>query len=502
MRSKLTRLLAFTVVGFMTYGASIDEAHADRRSSLAGNLLISDQDDMYIYPQLTVDYRNLVSFDYFPGNSLSNVLSSGASPTTGQGGGGLDPNANNDEGDPNGLGPVSEDAASLPNGPIAMGGAGLLLFGDEGFAFGISTHRQDTYGATPQAFLGAGDLQLYSQPMRSWSFLGHNSPLPLAPTQPSATPTPNGAASTASGIPGVFLQPLQLADLLFGVSLGDTGSLGARLSIGQAIFREERLGQNVEDLESWTATAIDLVVGFSLRGAIYLDLNLELALGFFGNTYETSESSEPNYEDTASLAPSFSLSGRSIVDLRESVKLGILGVIHVNSANVNDEFGVSAGSATNPDETSYSSSNFFLEAGAGPMYQLPDKTEIAAYATVGFGTSSYSDEGRTFTTSGLLLPGFKLAMEHWILEWLTFRTGLSSRYYFAFQSREFESNADPNVSAASTFYEFLWSAGLGIAVGNFELNGTLQTPFVTNGPALLGGTGSGMWTLLNATYKF
>lgn len=507
MRSQLSRLLAFSVVGLLTYGASIDDAHADRRSSLAGNLLITDQDDIYIYPQLTLEHRNLASFDYFPGQSLSGILGANSPLTSGEGdgssSGGDGGDGGNGGGDgPGALGSSSRSAAGVPNGPLTMGGSGLLLFGEETFAFGISTHRQDLYGATPQAFLGVGDLQLYSQPLRSWSLAGYSGPLPLAATPGQATPTSNGAPSTASGAPATFLQPLQLADLLFGIGLGDTGSLGGRLSFGQGLFREERLGTDVEDFETWSTTAIDLVLGFSLRGAFYLDLNLELALAFFNNTYQTDENNEPNYSDSASLAPSFSLSGRSIVDLRESVKLGILGTLHVNSATVTDEFGVAEGSATTPQETSYSSSNFFFEAGAGPLYQLPDETEVAAYATIGFGTSSYTDDNRRFRASGLLLPGFKLAMEHWILDWLAFRTGLSSRYYFAFQSREFPDSPNPNVSASSTYYEFLWSAGIGIAVGNFELAGTFQTPFVTNGPALLGGTGSGMWSLLNATYKF
>lgn len=516
MRTSLSRFLAFSVAGVVALTAFSEDAFADRRSSLAGNMLITDQDDIYIYPQLTLEHRNLVSFDFFPGNSLANVLGTGAENVSGQGGAipaNGNPNANPNatpnsgtnvqpaNGGTNQLGPRSEDAASLPNGPASMGGAGLLLFGEENFAFGVSTHREDIYGATPSGMLGVGDLQLYGPGRQgSWGFLGYGGPLPGSATSPTASPTPIGS-SAASNLGGAFLQPLQLADLLMGFSLGDSSSMGARLSIGQNSYREQRLGVDIEDQETWNTTALDLVVGFSMRGDFDLDLNLELGLAFFSDVYVTSEN-EPDYNDNGALAPSFSLSGRSLIDLRESIKLGVLGVIHVNSASVSDEFGVSAGSATNPESTSFSSSNFFLEAGAGPVYDLPDSTQIGAYGTVGFGSTSYSDEARTFSTNALLLPGFKLAMEHWILDWLAFRSGLSSRYYFTFQSREFESDANPNVSATSTFYEFLWSAGLGIAMGNFELNGTFQTPFVTNGPAILSGTGPGLWALLNATYKF
>lgn len=511
MRSNLSRFLAFTVAGVTAFGAFQQDASADRRTSLGGNILIADQDDIYIYPQLTLEHRNLISFDYYPGSALTSVLGQSAQNTTGQGGGGFTPPTNNGdqpvnngttEPAPNQIGPRSEDATGVPNGSNAMGASGLLLFGEENFAFGVASHRQDTYGATPYSFLGFGDLQLYGPAgLSTWSILGFGGVLPASTTVPSATPTPNGAASTASGLGGVYLQPLQMADLLFGFGLGETASMGARLSIGQNMFRENRLGAAVEDLESWNTTAVDLIVGLSLRGALYLDLNLELALAFFSNSYTTSET-EPDYGDSGVMAPSFSLSGRSLIDLRESVQLGVLGIIHVNSASVDDQFGVSPNSNTNPDSTTFTSANFFLETGAGPVYELPDRTLISAYGTVGFGSSSYSDEGRDFSTNALLLPGFKMSLEHWILDWLAFRTGLSSRYYFAFQSRTFESDAEPNVSASATSYELLWATGVGISLGNFELNGTLTTPFVLAGPQILGGTGPGLFTLLNATYKF
>lgn len=495
MPSHLTRLLAFTVAGVTTLAAFSPNAFADRRSSLAGNILIHDADDVYLYPQLSLEYRNLVSFDYFPGSALSAVLSSGAQNVAGGSGGG-EP----DPTDVNGLGPRSEDAASIPNGPNAMGGSGLLLFGQEGFAFGISSHREDWYGASPGGFLGVGDLQLYgNHRQQAWSFLGYNAPIPGSANVPSATPTANGAGSVASGGGGVFLQPLQFADVLMGFGAGETSSFGLRLSLGQSTFREERLGPGVEDFEMWNSTVLDLMVGFSLRGDFDLDLAAEFGLAFFTNRYETNET-EPNYLDSATLAPSFSLTARGSSELQESVKLGFLGILHVNTASLNDEFGATG--PTSPDNSNFGSTNVFLEGGAGPVYELPDKTIIAAYATAGFGSASYKDEVRSFSTTGLLLPGFKLSLEHWLFKWLAFRSGMSSRYYFTFASRQFDDDTTPNVSSTSTFYEFLWSVGLGVQLGNFELNGTLQTPFVTGGPDFIGGTAPGLFSLLNASYKF
>ena len=41
-----------------------ETAHADRRSGLAGNLLIQDPDDLFPFPQYTVQHRNMIRLDY------------------------------------------------------------------------------------------------------------------------------------------------------------------------------------------------------------------------------------------------------------------------------------------------------------------------------------------------------------------------------------------------------------------------------------------------------
>ncbi len=467
MNGKWSRFFAASLTGLLTTTVALN-AYADRRSSLAGNLLITDQDDVYIYPQLTLDHRNLVSFDYYPGGTVL------------------------------GLGNTEESAAGLNDGANSMGGAGLLLFGQENFAFGISTHREDQYGATPNAFLGGGDVQLYGPGrLQAWGYMGFNGPISGGDqaNQPAGDPSGAGPISVA--------EPLQLADILLGFKLAPAHSMGARLSIGQHGRKTNVVTTGSDSTVSWNTTVIDLVLGYSLRSSFDLDLNLELGLAFLSNDFVTDQNS-PNYADSGSLAPSFSLSGRAMIPLQDQIKLGVLGLIHVNSSNVTNEFGTLPNSTTTADSLSVSASNFFIETGAGPVYTLPDNTTIAAYGTLGFGSSSYdfNSGDEKYSTTSLMLPGFKLALEHWLTDWMAFRTGLTSRYYFAFQDREFDDDNTPNISESSNFYEFMWTVGVGFKLGNFELNGTVTTPFVTDGPAVLSGSQNSMFSLLNATYKF
>lgn len=497
MNAKWNQWIVAGVVAAGLVSFSASDARADRRSSLAGNLLMEDADDVYIYPQLTLEHRNLISFDYFAaGPPLTAVLGAGSSNESGQNSGGL--------------GGRDEAGAPLPSGQSSMSGGALLLFGQETFAFGVSIHREDPFGATPQAFLGVGDLQLYGPSrLSSWSYLGYNSPIPAggaggggglvgsAPQVPQA----------ASGVAG-FLEPMPFIDVLAGFSLGGGNSLGVRLAFGQSFWLQRRVTSE-ENSDSWSTTALDLTVGYSIRRDFKLDLNLELGLGFFSNEFRTSQQ-QPDYVDGANIAPSFSLSGRALVPLADpAVELGVIGMVHVNSSSFDDQFGATG--PTTADSQTFSTLNFILEAGAGPVYTLPDKTTVAAYGTLGFGNASFDcsecinpgvNEGLTFSSNSLMLPGFKLSMEHWLTDWFSFRTGAHTRYFFNFQSRNFDDANTPNVAERSSSYEFLWSAGIGLRLKNFELNGTVTTPFVTSGPNFISGSTTGLFSLLNASYKF
>lgn len=464
MNLNLTSGLVF--VGCILMATS---AFADRKSSLAGNLLIEDSDDVFFFPQAALQHRNLVNFDLAVSPALIDTANTA---------------------------PVEENGV-LVVGESAMTGGGLLLFGEEGFAFGISTHRQDTYGAAPQGFLGIGDLQLYNKTsLGAWGING-----PGNPTPGTTVPVPAGGAGADAG---AFLPPLQMADVILAFGLGEQNSLGVRLSVGQANASARLLGANDTDVtNSWNSTAINLTAGFSHKSDFDLDLGLELGLAFFSNTFTTSEN-QPDYNDSASLAPSFSLYGRTSIPLRESVKLGALAIIHLNASSLTDEFGVAEGSTTNANDVSTSSFNFFFEGGAGPVYELPDKTTVAAYATLGFGTSAYTFDSdiEEVSTTTLVLPGFRLALEHSLVDWFTFRTGLSSRYNFNFQTRNFDDAGTANQQNSTSSYEFLWSAGMGLNFGNFSIDGTFQTPFLTDGPSFLGGKETGVFGLVSVGYKF
>ena len=87
-----SRNVVVVLLGILLVILCSSELLAARRTSLAGNLLIEDKDDIFLFPQLVLDYRNLISVDYGAGSSYGN---------------------------------------------------GILLFGSEDMGFGVAVHRSD-----------------------------------------------------------------------------------------------------------------------------------------------------------------------------------------------------------------------------------------------------------------------------------------------------------------------------------------------------------------------
>jgi hypothetical protein len=103
MTGRYSRLMCVTLTLLALAGPS----EAARRSSLSGNLLIPDQDDVFFFPQLIVKQARMVTFDF---------------------------------------------------GTESDQGSGGFVFGNESITLGAYTHRSDFLGALPNAFLTRGDI--------------------------------------------------------------------------------------------------------------------------------------------------------------------------------------------------------------------------------------------------------------------------------------------------------------------------------------------------------
>src|SRR5262249_50325385 len=112
--------------GVLTLLALASPSHAARRSSLSGNLLIQDVDDVFFFPHLVTTHKRMVTYDY---------------------------------------------------GTAANLGSGGMVFGSEKLTIGAFTHRSDFLTAIRNAYFTNGDIDN----------LGRAGSVPRVPIQLDAT---------------------------------------------------------------------------------------------------------------------------------------------------------------------------------------------------------------------------------------------------------------------------------------------------------------------------
>lgn len=466
-------ILTFAAVALV--GAYAPSADAARRSSMAGNLLIEDVQDIFFLPHEVVNYVNYVWFDFVTGvdtpSATSGVSSGGEAPSAGSTDtGGFDTSDGGTDGS-SGL-----DAGSVtPTGMVASGGlggpsfgSGGILFGnaqDRNFGFGIAVHRSDFMGAQ----LDGSDLGTVFQYHRN-----------------------AGIEDGEMGRLGISTLPtLSWLDLLIGASVSDNMDLGARLSLGSNLASSSDIdGDDSGDVRpSLSVFSFNFVgsLGYD-TDSMALDASVELNLGNWSNTNEVADT-----EDTAS---SFGLGlfGRAFFAMSENIDLGVIAQFHTRSRTADLE-----GDVTNE------SSALNVGAGVGPVYHIGEVATVAAYVTLGLGQAVFNPEGddNQSSATAFLFPGVNIAAEWHLLDWLTYRAGLRSRYAFA--SGEVEAPGDSGGTASSArSAEFYWSNGFGFNAleGNFNFDAMLNWPIITGGPHFISGATADMFAVVSASYTF
>ncbi len=403
-------LIHFAVAAVVLSLVGIQDADAARRDSLAGNLLIEDRDDIFLFPQLTVNNANLVGFDY---------------------------------------------------GPAADSGNGYLVWGSDTTAFGVAIHRGDLLD--PQLFPYGGGL----------------------PGSPGASAL-GGATGPLAGVVGV--DSGTIVDLMAGFDVGG-GLAGARLALGNG-GQSVTPGDPDADEQSASETFVLLQGGYSMAGPLTLDTALNISFA---------TASQEQGDDTPVEGSDFGigLKARGYSAMGADMDLGFLGDIVFNTQSID---------TTVADETTTASTSMFaIQGGAGPVFEVEDQAIIAGYGVLGFmSTSSDPDtdeDDDAEGTSAWVLPGFNLAADIQLLDWLYFRSGAQYLWAINGTSQEVaDQDADDKTSQRGPG-GFGWNAGLGLEVGDFRFDGSFSNNFLTSGPNFIGG-GSGFLTMASAEYSW
>lgn len=361
--------------------------------------------------------------------------------------------------------------AAFEYGFNEQSGNGLLIMGNDRFGFGVAIHRGDLFD---------------------------NETFPYDDGTGALTDVPNLLDTNPVGVS--FSQPGTAVDLFAGFDLG-AGLAGGRLVIGRGYT--ETNPPNVSE-DSNSQTYFMLQGGFSLAGPLVLDSSLRLV-------YSTGEVVSGG--DTVSDGSFFRLgaSVRGYTGLAGAMELGFLGDISYDTVSADQQ-----GAVTVEGEAD----NFNIQGGAGPVWEIGEDTTIAGYGVLGFQTSSVdanTNDDASLSVNQAILPGFHLAADIQLAEWLYFRSG--AQYMWSTISATQETAAgdvegslsgssgdfptiDPAATTTPSPGGFGWSAGIGIEVDNFRFDGSFQRGFLLNGPDFIGGNTGGLFTLASAEYAW
>ena len=400
MLKQITRALCALITITLVIGV----AHADRRTSLGGNMLIKDRDDTFVYPQLAVKYNRTVSMDYGTESGFGNAM--------------------------------------------------LIAGPNKKSAIGIALNRGDSVQP-----IGGGSYILSPE-------LGmiYGSVLSIDyPTQDSVTPP-------------------TIADLFYAMKMGKN-KLGFRLGV---VNRSESQLDDGDLVGSNSVFGFRLSAGYSIckKGDFVLDVSNVSGAILQGKD-------EDEVEDASAM--NIHLGGRYYIPQGKSFKLGTL--FDFNMANV-------GGKQYNGDKPENSTSTIAVQAGIGPVYRNKEKKyTVAMHAHVGFVSENEEPNSEVkndeVAQTTILFPGFNMAMEYQVRDWLVFRSGASYNHVISLSKEQDKAVNNDNGNSG-----FGWNAGFGFLMENIRIDGTLSHGFVTGGPQFIGGYNGGLFSLVSATAKF
>jgi len=426
MRTDRT-IVKTTLLGLVCLALFASSAQANRRISLADNLLIEDKDDVYQYPQRLLDYRNLINLDM--GNNFR--------------------------------------SARL-----------LFLAGWDDLGLGLSAEQSAPYN--PMSGPVVADLLTYET---AALYMGPISPTPLAGSLPSFNPF--GITSSAEYFVGA--PPFTLIDAFLAIPAGD-GAFGLRLGFGTrgaagtdeslSSYRQDSgLGENLITLEAGLS-------GGPPTGAHFdTSLNIALGLGSGENGQALPNLVYPtlisyDFDEISSALIRASLSARAYLPYSDNIDLGLLGNIVLSNISITP-------SVAGENEFTMSTTGVGLMGGAGPVFHINELTEVAGYALLGLTVVSSDPDDEvdndSYTDLAVYLPAVRVAADIGIVQWFFFRIGL--QYSFQYVTTSFENDdsgrrADGNLG---------WTAGIGFEYEGFTIDGALNQAWMVQGPDFIGG---------------
>jgi len=162
-----------------------------------------------------------------------------------------------------------------------------------------------------------------------------------------------------------------------------------------------------------------------------------------------------------------------------------------NTTTIGDSTVVTTGS-------DYSSMSIY--GGVGLNWPIMDDIQIAGGVTALYNTSKVSDTASETKTTNFIAPGFNMALETRITDWITARLGFSKSINMY---KKEENNSTIEISDlranddASTV-----NLGAGFHFGRFSIDATVSERWLKQGPNFVSGQSTDLFGIISASYNF
>ena len=268
-------------------------------------------------------------------------------------------------------------------------------------------------------------------------------------------------------------------DFLMGMPLGDW-NFGCRLSLAFDSYKQDSTATDYGDDE--TAHYINVGLGLS---------NEKIDVGVHFEMPSAKSTEENGLEDKIS-GTGFGIVARMFTG--EKMQFVPVGLLKVSSAKYDHTFN----NATTTDKFS----GLNLSVGAGLNYQVSDNALIVA-AVEAIGLSKLKaefDGGPKTTVTAMDFPGIYLGAESQINKWLIGRIGAVQVMQGTKTKVEDQGVTESETTVRTKHYRVTF--GLGIALGDFKLDVSLNEGLLFDGPNFISGTTETIADKISLTYEF
>ncbi len=189
------------------------------------------------------------------------------------------------------------------------------------------------------------------------------------------------------------------------------------------------------------------------------------------------------------------LYGRYFYDLNQTIQVIPVATLYINPSSTKYDPGISGAEIIKVDLN-----NTKFSVGVGIKYAMTQKnffilgTEILGYDQLK--GSQGSTEG---SLTRLTFPAFYAGLETWLNSWLIARVGATQVYRKETQSYKYDGNSSSSSTYLSGFKMFF---GLALAMGNFQLDFSINEKLLFDGPNFISGTNEPISNRISLIYNF